>query len=47
MNRLDINSIEVLIMTLKRKNYKVFTYQLFENWRDFGSDKNNLKKFNL
>ena len=47
MNRLDINSIEVLIMTLKRKNYKVFTYQLFENWRDFGSDKKNLKKFNL
>ena len=47
MNQLDIKKIEDLIMTLKEKNYKISTYQLFENWRDFGSDKSNLKKFNL
>jgi len=45
MNKLNINNIEVLIMTLKNKKYKIFTYPLIENWRDFGSDKNNLKKY--
>ena len=47
MNKLEIKSIEDLIMILKQKNYKISTYQFFENWRDFGSDKDNLKKFNL
>ena len=46
MNRLNISNIEDLIMTLKKKKHNVFTYPLIENWRDFGSDKNNLKKFN-
>ena len=47
MNRLNINNIEDLVITLKKKKQKVFTYPLIENWRDFGSDKDNLKKFNL
>jgi dTDP-glucose pyrophosphorylase len=47
MNKLKINSIENLIMMLKNKKYRIFTYPLIENWRDFGSDRNNLKKFNL
>jgi len=47
MNRFNISNIEDLIMTLKNKKHKVFTYPLIENWRDFGSDRNNLKKFNL
>jgi dTDP-glucose pyrophosphorylase len=47
MNRLDINKIEDLVTVLKNKKYKVFTYPLIENWRDFGSDKNNLRKFNF
>ena len=47
MNKLKINNIENLIMTLKNKKYRIFTYPLIENWRDFGSDKNNLKKFNF
>ena len=46
MNKLDINNIEDLIITLKKKNFKILTYQVFENWRDLGSDKKNLKKFN-
>jgi dTDP-glucose pyrophosphorylase len=45
MNKFDINNIEELTVFLKKKKFNVFTYQLFENWRDFGSDKNNLKKF--
>ena len=45
MNKLNISNIEDLIMTLKKKKHKVFTYPLIENWRDFGSDKKNLKKF--
>jgi dTDP-glucose pyrophosphorylase/CBS domain-containing protein len=45
MNRLNINNIETLIMMLKKKKYKVFTYPLIENWRDLGSDKDNLKKY--
>ena len=44
MNKLNISNIEDLIMTLKYKKHKVFTYPLIENWRDFGSDKKNLKK---
>ena len=44
MNKLDINNIEDLIITLIKKKYKVLTYQIFENWRDLGNDKNNLKK---
>jgi dTDP-glucose pyrophosphorylase len=47
MNKLNINNIEKLIMTLKKKKYKVFTYPLIENWRDFGCDKKNLKKFSF
>jgi NDP-sugar pyrophosphorylase family protein len=47
MNKLKINSIENLIMMLMNKKYRIFTYPLIENWRDFGSDRNNLKKFNL
>ena len=47
MNRLNINNIEDLVITLKKKKHNVFTYPLIENWRDFGSDKDNLKKFNL
>ena len=47
MNKLKINNIENLIMTLKNKKYRIFTYPLIENWRDFGSDKNNLKKFDF
>jgi dTDP-glucose pyrophosphorylase len=46
MNKLNISNIEDLIMILKKKKYKVLTYPLIENWRDFGSDKKNLKKFN-
>ena len=45
MNKLNISKIEDLIMTLKNKKLKIFTYPLIENWRDFGSDKKNLKKF--
>jgi dTDP-glucose pyrophosphorylase len=45
MNKLNINNIEDLIITLKKKKYKIFTYSLIESWRDFGSDKNNLKKY--
>jgi NDP-sugar pyrophosphorylase family protein len=47
MNKLNISKIEDLIMTLKNKKLKVFTYPLIENWSDFGSDKKNLKKFNF
>jgi ADP-glucose pyrophosphorylase len=47
MNKFNIDNIEDLIITLKNKKYKVFTYPLIENWRDFGSDKKNLKKFNF
>ena len=47
MNKLNISNIEDLIMTLNKKKHKVFTYPLIENWRDFGSDKKNLKKFNF
>jgi dTDP-glucose pyrophosphorylase len=47
MKRLNISNIEDLIITLKNKKHKVLTYPLIENWRDFGSDKKNLKKFNF
>lgn len=47
MNKLNINNIENLIMTLKNKKTKIFTYPLVENWRDLGSDKKSLKKFNF
>jgi NDP-sugar pyrophosphorylase family protein len=47
MNKLNIDNIEDLIIILKNKKHKVFTYPLIENWRDFGSDKKNLKKFNF
>ena len=47
MNKLNINNIEDLVMILKNKKYKIFTYPLIENWHDFGSDRNNLKKFNF
>ena len=43
MNKLDIKNIEDLVKTLVKKKYKVLTYPIFENWRDFGNDKNNLK----
>ena len=47
MKKNKIDKIEELIMFLKRKKYKIHTYQILENWRDFGSDKKNLKSFNL
>ena len=47
MKKFNLNSLEDLVMTLKKKKYKVFTYQLYENWQDLGSDKKNLKRFIL
>lgn len=47
MNKFNIYNIEDLISILKNKKYKVLTYPLIENWRDFGSDKKNLRKFNF
>ena len=37
-------SIETLIVYLLRNNYKVSTFQIFENWLDLGRDKKNLRK---
>ena len=47
MKELNISNIENLIVILKKKKYKIFTYPIIENWRDFGSEKKNLKKFNI
>jgi dTDP-glucose pyrophosphorylase len=47
MKKWNISNIEDLIMILKNKKYKVFTYPIIENWQDLGSDKKNLKRFNF
>ena len=47
MKKWNINNIEDLIMFLKNKKHKIFTYPIIENWHDFGRDKKNLKKFNF
>jgi dTDP-glucose pyrophosphorylase len=44
MIKYKIQNIEDLIIFLKKRKYKISTYQIFENWRDFGSDKKNLRK---
>ena len=45
MKKYQIENIENLIFFLKKRKYRIRTYQIFENWRDFGSDKKNLKIF--
>lgn len=45
MKKLNIGNIEDLIMTLKKRRHKIYTYPLIENWHDFGSDKKRLKRF--
>lgn len=45
MKKLNIGNIEDLIMTLKKRKHKIYTYPLIENWHDFGSDKKRLKRF--
>lgn len=47
MNKYKIDQIEELILFLQKKKYKILTYQILENWRDFGSDKKNLKRLIL
>ena len=41
-----VKNIEDLIISLSNKNYKIFTYPIFENWHDLGQDKKRLKKYN-
>jgi hypothetical protein len=43
---LNLKNIEDLITSLSNKNYKIFTYPIFENWYDLGQDKKRLKRYN-
>ena len=40
----NFKSIQSLINYLLKKNHKISTFQIFENWLDLGQDKKNLKK---
>jgi dTDP-glucose pyrophosphorylase len=46
INKLNLKNIEDLITSLSNKNYKIFTYPIFENWYDLGHDKKRLKTYN-
>ena len=39
INKFNLKNIEDLIVSLINKNYKIFTYPIFENWYDLGQDK--------
>ena len=41
----NLKNIEDLISKLQDKNYKILTYPIFGDWRDFGQDKNKLKRY--
>ena len=40
----NFKSIQSLINYLLKRNHKISTFQIFENWFDLGQDKKNLKK---
>ena len=42
----NLKNIEDLINYLNRKNKKILTFPIFENWKDLGQDKKDLKRFN-
>lgn len=46
INKFNLKNIEDLIKSLSDKNYKIFTYPIFENWYDLGQDKKRLKRYN-
>ena len=46
IKKFNLKNIEDLIKCLNDKNYKLFTYPIFENWYDLGQDKKRLKKYN-
>ena len=46
INKFNLKNIEDLITTLSDRNYKIFTYPIFENWYDLGQDKKKLKRYN-
>jgi dTDP-glucose pyrophosphorylase len=46
INKFNLKNIEDLIINLSDKNYKIFTYPIFENWNDLGQDKKRLKRYN-
>ena len=46
INKFNLKNIEDLITTLNDRNYKIFTYPIFEDWHDLGQDKKRLKRYN-
>jgi NDP-sugar pyrophosphorylase family protein len=46
INKFNLKNIEDLIKYLNDKNYRLFTYPIFENWYDLGQDKKRLKRYN-
>ena len=42
----NFKNIEDLIYYLNKKNKKILTFPIFENWKDLGQDKKDLKRFN-
>ena len=46
INKFNLKNIEDLITSLSDRNYKIFTYPIFENWYDLGQDKKKLKRYN-
>jgi NDP-sugar pyrophosphorylase family protein len=44
IKKFKLKNIEDLISKLQDEDYKIFTYPIFENWKDFGQDKSKLKR---